>query len=204
MSVEQWESNGFHLVLEEPELGVLRLPPPELGVWLFPPQELGVLRLPLPELCVPLTPLYLGVLMLELGVLTLLLDCGVFVLPFEFGVLVLPLEVGVLALTQLVLLGVLGVLGTPEPGVPTEQYVLGLECGLEVAISGVWPCPSPLFGVLKILSAKFPSEREEGPEQIELRLEEIEKCLGEVVEETAIVLDMASENHSGSVVSSEL
>jgi len=206
MSTEHWESKGFHRVLEEPELGVLRLPAPELGVLLFPLPELGVLRLPLPVLGVPLTPLYLGVLMLELGVLALLLEWGVFELPFEFGVFVLPLEVGVLALTQLVLLGVLGVLDISEPGVPTEQYMLGLEWGLEVAISDVWPFPSPLLGVLKILSAKLPSEREEdGPVQLmELRLEEMENCLGVVMEETAMVLDMASENQSGSVVSSEM
>ena len=47
--------------------------------------------------------------------------------------MLLPLEVGVLALTQLELLGVLGVWGT-QPGVFTEQVEAGLELGLEY-----WP-----------------------------------------------------------------
>jgi len=52
MSTEWWESNGFHLVLEEPELGVLILFPPELA-------ELGV--------CFP--PSWILELVVEEGVL---------------------------------------------------------------------------------------------------------------------------------------
>jgi len=42
MSTEWWESNGFHLVLEELELGVLTLFPPELAERTLAVPELGV------------------------------------------------------------------------------------------------------------------------------------------------------------------
>ena len=81
-----------------------------------------------------------------------------------------------------------------------------MEWGLELLSSDVWL--SFLLGVLNILSAKLPSEREGGPEQfMELRLEEMEnrqdfRRSGVLMEDTAMVLDMASENQSWSELSS--
>ena len=43
LSAEAWESNGFHLVLLEPELGVFMLLTPDPADWELP--ELGVLVL---------------------------------------------------------------------------------------------------------------------------------------------------------------
>ena len=102
-------------MLEDDELGVLTLLPQEpderaLGV---PDPELGV-RVP----------------QVEKGVLLLAVELGVLLFPFDIGVLLPPLEVGVLALTQLELLGVLGVGVLGTPGVFTEQPEDGLLLGL--------------------------------------------------------------------------
>jgi len=100
-------------VLEDVELGVLTLLPQE-------PED-RALGVPDPELGVRVSQV-------EKGVLLLVVELGVLLLPFDIGVLLPPLEVGVLAHTQLELLGVLGVLGTP--GVFTEQPEGGLVLGL--------------------------------------------------------------------------
>jgi len=185
-------------VLDEVELGVLTLLPVDVE-----PDD-RALGVPDPELGVRVSQEKKGILLLAV-------ELGVLVQPLDRGVLLPLLEVGVLAFTQPELLGVLGVVSLPELGVFKKQLGGGLELGagwlsLEVETlavsSGVGP--ACLLGVLNILSAKLLSEAEnEGPVEklIELRFEEMEnnpglRRSGVLLEDTAMVLDMASVNHS--------